>query len=325
MPVPNITLGPTVVEAMNARRPVVALESTIFSHLGLPAPFNTEALRRCTAAVAAGGAQPALTAVIDGQATVGVDPEAAELICGPARKVAARDLAVAMAQGWSYGATTVSASLTLAASVGIEVFATGGIGGVHHGAELSGDISADLSALARRPVVTVSAGAKVFLDLARTLEYLETMSVPVLGWGCDELPAFHARSSGLAVPHRVDSAAEVAAVARAHWALGGGGILVVAPVPEGHGLDLDELLAASAEAEAAAEADGISGAALTPAVLGHLARLTDGRVLSANVALAENNAAIGAEIALALKPPDPPSLNELNGGIIEDSSSEPHL
>ena len=212
-----------------------------------------------------------------------------------------RDLGVAVGQGWPFGATTVSASLALAAAAGVSVFATGGIGGVHHGAERSGDISADLEALARHPLVTVCAGAKVFLDLARTLEYLETASVPVLGWHCDELPAFHARSSGLPVPHRVSSAEEVAAIARAHWHLGGGGVLVAAPVPAEDALDLDELISVSAQAEARVAEAGITGGAVTPAVLAELARLTDGRVLAANLSLAEHNASVAASIAVALE------------------------
>ena len=295
-----VQVGAAVRHALKAKRPVVALESTIFSELGLPAPHNRVALDRCLSVVAQGGAEAALTAVVDGRAVVGVGAEDHRLICGPARKVAARDLGVAMAQRWAYGATTVSASLMLASAVGVSVFATGGIGGVHRGAELSGDVSADLDALARFRVITVSAGAKVFLDLARTLEYLETASVPVLGWQCDHLPAFHARSSGLPLTHRVESAAEVATVATAHWDLGGGGLLVCVPVPADDSLDLDELLAASSEAEARAVSDGVIGPAVTPAVLGHLVRITDGRVISANLSLAENNARVAAEIAVAL-------------------------
>ncbi|MGF1596734.1 MAG: pseudouridine-5'-phosphate glycosidase [Acidimicrobiales bacterium] len=302
MVVPPPALGPDVAVALDRGGPVVALESTIFSELGLPAPHNLTALRRCVAAVIEGGAIPALTAVVDGRAVVGVDPDDHHLVCGPARKVAARDLGVAVGQGWSYGATTVSASVRLAEAVGIEVFATGGIGGVHRGAERTGDISADLDALARHRVVTVSAGAKVFLDLARTVEYLETASVPVLGWRCDHFPAFHAPSSGIPLTHRVETADEVARIASAHWALGGGGVLVVAPVPRGSGLALDELLAASIAATGRAEAAGISGAAVTPAVLEGLVAETGGRVLDANVALAANNAGIAAGIATALRP-----------------------
>ena len=274
------------------------MESTIFSELGLPAPSNREALRRCLAALEDGGAVPALTAVLGGSPTIGVsDPD---LVCGAARKVAARDLGVAIGQGWDYGATTVSASVTLAASAGIEVFATGGIGGVHRGWPETGDISADLEALAKWPVVTVSAGAKVFLDLPATLEHLETGSVPVLGWQCDDFPAFHARSSGQAVPHRVESADEVAAIARAHWNLGGGGILVVAPVPADDALDADRIEQAVERALHESAQAGVTGAAVTPAVLGALAEATDGDSIPTNLALAENNARVAAQIAGAL-------------------------
>ncbi len=290
-----------VARMTDSNRPAVALESTIFSHLGLPSPANRDALDRCTNAVRAGGAEPMLTAVLDGVAHVGVDLHAhADAICGPARKVAARDVAVAIGQGWAYGATTVSASLLLAAHEGIEVFATGGIGGVHRGWPDTGDISADLNALARHQIVTVSAGAKVFLDLAATLERLETDSVPVLGWQTDHFPAFHARSSGLPVPHRVDSAAEVARIARAHWRLGGGGILVAAPVPEADALDFDDLQSAVDAALNEADAVGASGSAVTPAVLGALADATDGSSIPTNLALAENNARVAADIAVAL-------------------------
>lgn len=281
--------------------PMVAMESTIFSHLGLPSPFNKEGLERCAAAIRNGGAEPMLTAVLDGTAHVGIDLEAnAEQICGPARKVAARDVAVAVAQGWSYGATTVSASLMLAANAGLSVFATGGIGGVHRGWPDTGDVSADLGAIARHQMITVSAGAKVFLDLAATLERLETDSVPVLGWKTDDFPAFHARSSGLSVPHRVDSAEEVARIARAHWSLDGGGILVVAPVPEDDAIAFDELSRAVDQALGEADKAGVTGAAITPVVLGALADATDGSSIPTNLALAENNARVAAEIAVAL-------------------------
>ncbi len=292
---------PVPVAVTASDRPRVALESTIFSHLGLPSPHNAEALARCVAAVRDGGAEPALTAVLDGVASVGVDTEAlSERLCGPAQKVAARDLAVAIGQQWEYGATTVSASVTLAAAAGIQVFATGGIGGVHRGWADTGDVSADLGAIADHPVITVSAGAKVFLDLAATLERLESDSVPVLGWQCDEFPAFHARSSGLPVPHRVESAAEVARIATAHWELGGGGILVVAPVPEDDALAYEPLSVAVDEALAEADRQGVVGNAITPVVLGALADATGGASIPTNLALAENNARVAAQIAVAL-------------------------
>ena len=180
------------------------------------------------------------------------------------------------------------------------MFATGGIGGVDRGWAESGDISGDLVALATHQIVTVSAGAKVFLDLPGTLERLETDSVPVLGWQCDEFPAFHAVSSGLPVAHRVESADEVAAIARAHWALGGGGVLVVAPVPADMAIGLDRLTGAVDRALAAADATGATGNAVTPAVLAALAEATDGDSIPTNLALAENNARVAAAIAVAL-------------------------
>ena len=295
-----VAIGEKIAEVLALEGAVVALESTIFSELGLPPPHNAEALNRCIAAVRGGGAEPALTAVLDGQPTLGVDETAHDVICGPARKVASRDLGLAAAQRWLYGATTVSASLTLAAACGVRSFATGGIGGVHRGAGETGDISADLDALARHQVVTVSAGAKVFLDLPRTVEHLESLSVPVLGWRCDEFPAFHARSSGIPLATTVNEAEELAAIASTHWRLGGGGLLVVAPVPEADAVDLDDVLAASTEAVSATEASGIRGPAVTPAVLERLMELTEGRAIGANLSLAENNAGIAAQIAVAL-------------------------
>jgi pseudouridylate synthase len=292
-------IAPDVARALADRAPVVALESTIFSHLGLPSPANRQALDRCLAAVRDGGAVPAVTAVLDGVARVGLVPEEHDRILGPARKTAERDLAVALAQRWPFGATTVSASLALAASAGIAVFATGGIGGVHRGAELTADVSADLDALAHHPVVTVCAGAKAFLDLARTLEYLETVGVPVLGWRHDWFPAFYTRSSGLPVPHRAESAGEVAAVLQ-HRTRVACGVLVAVPIPVEHELDAAELDTVLAEALADCDAGGVTGAAVTPFVLGRIAAATAGRSVPANLALAEHNAAVAAEIAVAL-------------------------
>lgn len=287
--------------ALAERRPVVALESTIFSHLGLPSPSNADALERCIAAIRGHGGDPAVTAVIDGVPRVGIEQHEHERILGPARKAAARDLPVAVGQGWPVGATTVSASLTLAAAAGVEVFATGGIGGVHRGVEQSGDISADLGAIAAHPIVTVCAGAKVFLDLARTLEHLETIGVPVLGWRTDELPAFTTPTSGLPVPHRVDDADEVARVVRAARALHmPTGVLVTVPVSEADGLAKADIDAALGSALAAATSAGLTGAAVTPFVLEHIAIATEGRSVPANLALAEQNADVAAAIARAL-------------------------
>ena len=292
-------LSDDVARAVADGRPVVALESTIFSHLGLPSPANAQALDRCLAAIRDGGAIPALTAVIDGVARVGLYADEHPRILGPARKAAERDLAVAVVQAWELGATTVSASLALAAAAGVRVFATGGIGGVHRGAELTGDISADLDAIAHHPVVTVSAGAKAFLDLPRTLEYLETAGVPVLGWRHDDFPAFYTRSAGLPVPHRVETAGEVAAVL-ANRSRADTGVLVAVPIPEADALDADELDAVVADALAECAASGVVGAAVTPFVLGRIGAATEGRSVPANLALAENNARVAAEIAVAI-------------------------
>lgn len=292
-------LSDEVASALADGRAVVALESTIFSHLGLPTPSNAEALDRCLAAVRAGGAVPAVTAVLDGVARVGLDEREHERILGAARKVAERDLAVAIGQRWDFGATTVSASVALAAHAGVAVFATGGIGGVHRGAELTGDISADLDAMAHHPVITVSAGAKAFLDLPRTLEYLETVGVPVLGWRHDDFPAFYTRSSGVPVPHRVESAAEVAAI-HAHRSRPSSGILVAVPIPEPDELDAGHLDTVLLQALADCDAAGIVGAAVTPFVLGRIGEATAGRSVPANLALAEHNTRVAAEIAVAV-------------------------
>ena len=281
---------------------VVALESTIFSRLGLPDPAGRLALDRCLAAVRAGGAVPALTAVLDGEAWVGVEPGDHERIHAASAKVAARDLPVAIGQRWPVGVTTVSASLHLAARAGIRVFATGGIGGVHRDADRTGDISADLAALREHEVVTVCAGAKAFLDLPRTLEHLETAGVPVLVLGADEFPAFTTRSSGLRAPRRIEDEAEVAAIVRAARAVGyRGGILVTVPVPEADEVPRAELDAAIERANAEAEAAGITGPAVTPYVLERIAAATDGRSVPANLALAEQNAAVAARLAVALE------------------------
>jgi len=292
-------LAPEVAEALHEGRPVVALESTIFSHLGLPSPANREALDRCLAAVVANGAVPAVTAVLDGVPRVGVSEDEHDRILGAARKSAERDIPVAIAQGWEFGATTVSAALALASAAGISVFATGGIGGVHREVADTGDVSADLDAIASHPLVTVCAGAKAFLDLARTLEHLETAGVPVLGWRHDELPAFYTRSSGLRVPHRVESADEVAAVLAARTRPERG-VLLTVPIPADDELDPTTIDSALADALADAAAEGVRGAAVTPFVLARISTATDGDSVPANLALAENNAAVAAEVAVAV-------------------------
>jgi pseudouridylate synthase len=290
----TLVVSPEVATALADGAPVVALESTIFSRHGLPAPANREALDRCLAAVRAGAAVPAVTAVLDGVARVGLARDDHDRILAGGVKVAERDLAVAIAQGTPVGVTTVSASLALAAAAGVAVFATGGIGGVHRGAEVTGDISADLGAIAAYPVVTVCAGAKAFLDLARTLEHLETLGVPVLGWRTDEFPMFWCRSSGLPVPHRVDDAAAAVRVVRAQRALGASrGVLVAVPIPEEAAIAPHEVEAVLARAAAGAG----TGAGATPRVLAAIADATDGRTVRANIALAEHNAAVAAAVA----------------------------
>jgi len=297
----EISIDDEVRDALGANRAVVALESTIFSQLGLPSPANCEALDRCLGAIRGAGATPAITAVINGVARVGVGADEHELILGPARKVGARELPLAIAQGWSFGATTVSASLLLAERAGIGVFATGGIGGVHRSAYLDGDISADLGALAVHRVVAVCAGAKSFLDLPRTLQYLETLSVPVIGIACDDFPAFTVYSSGIPIPARVETVNELAAVVRAHRALGrSGGILACVPIPLHESLDRTVVETIIADALAATESAGIVGAAVTPYVLAAIAKATGGSSVRANLALAENNARVAAELAVAL-------------------------
>jgi len=295
----RLRIAEEVVDALARRLAVVALESTIFSNLGLPSPANCEALERCIAAVRSHGAVPAVTAVLDGVARVGINDDEHERILGPAHKVAERDLAVAIAERWDVGATTVSASLALAALAGISVFATGGIGGVHRGAELHGDVSADLPALARHPVVTVSAGAKSFLDLPRTLEMLETLGVPVVGHQCDKFPAFTVVSSGVSIPHRVDDIEVLARIAKVRLSLGGG-MLVCTPVPAADAIDAATMNAAIERALDQARTQGVTGPAVTPLVLGEIAADTSGDAVRANLALAENNARLAAAIASAL-------------------------
>jgi pseudouridine-5'-phosphate glycosidase len=292
-------VSPEVADALRTQRAVVALESTIFSNLGLPSPANGEALQRCVAAIRSRGAVPAITAVLNGIARVGIAESEHERILGAARKVAERDLAIAIGERWAFGATTVSASLALAARAGIRVFATGGIGGVHRGAELHGDVSADLPALARHPVVTVSAGAKSFLDLPRTVEMLETLGVPVVGYACSEFPAFTVQSSGIPLIHRVDDVGLLARIAHTRLQFGGG-MLVCTPVPTADALDADVMSASIERALRAAANRGISGPGVTPVVLAEIASDTSGVAVRANLALAENNARLAAALAVDL-------------------------
>jgi pseudouridine-5'-phosphate glycosidase len=290
-----VDVRPEVAAALTAGRPVVALESSLISH-GLPWPTNVETARAAEAAVRAEGAVPATVAVLAGRPTVGVgDAERAVLARDPAvLKASRRDLAAATAQRRT-AATTVAATLCLAHRAGIRVFATGGIGGAHRGE--AWDVSADLAELARTPVAVVCAGAKSILDVPRTLEILESYGVPVVAYGTDDFPAFYLRSSGRAASARADSPEEVAALLRAHWGLGGAGVVVAQPVASEAALASDEFNDALTMAEAAAAAAGIIGPALTPFLLGRLAELTQGRTLRANQALVVANARLGAQVA----------------------------
>jgi pseudouridine-5'-phosphate glycosidase len=296
----SLVLSAEVAAARAAGRPLVALESTIIAH-GLPRPRNLEVARELEAAVRAHGAAPATIAVLDGRLRIGLEADDLERVAaGGIPKLSRRDLPRALAQGLS-GATTVAATMIIAHLAGIAVFATGGIGGVHRGAEATFDISADLQELARTPVAVVSAGAKSILDLPRTLEVLETLGVPVIGYRTGEFPAFHARSSGLALHQRCDSPAEAAAILAAMGELGyPGGAVIANPIPEADALPAAEVEAAVALALADAAREGIAGKDATPFLLARLAAITGGRSLDANVALAVNNARLAAEIAVAL-------------------------
>lgn len=307
MPSP-LRLTPDVAAAMADGRPIVALESSVLAQ-GLPVPQNREAAERMTGAVRAAGAVPAVTAVALGTPTLGLTDEELErfLRRDDVVKVSARDIAPAMAAGVD-GATTVAASLALAALGGIPVFATGGIGGVHRGLHADdawvGDESADLIELARTPVVTVCAGAKSILDLPATMERLETLGVPVVGYRTSELPGFFTRSTGIPLPHRVESASEIAAIWSAHRELGRtSALLVVQPPPAEAALPRDIVDDAVQQALAAAREEGVRGAAVTPYLLGAVLRATEGRSLAANLALLEANARLAAEIAVAIRDP----------------------
>lgn len=291
-------LSEEVRAALAARRPVVALESTILAH-GLPWPDNLAIGQALEAEVRAHGATPATIALLDGQAHVGLEAAQLERVAreGAAfAKAGAADLGVAMVRG-RCAATTVSATCVLAARAGIAVFATGGIGGVHRGD--SGDVSSDLTTLARERIAVVSAGAKAILDLPRTVELLETLGVLVLGFGAGEFPAFYTRTSGIALEHRVDAADEAARILAAHWALGRGGVLVANPCPVEAALEPAFIEDAIDRALAEAAARRIAGKALTPFLLAHLARATQGRSVATNRALALNNARVAAQLAQA--------------------------
>ena len=297
-----IQLAPEVIAAREQGRSVVALESTIIAH-GMPWPQNLATAREVEDVIRAEGAVPATIAVIDGRIRIGLtDAQLQQLAQSPdAMKLSRRDLPYAIATG-RLGATTVAATMICAELAGIEVFVTGGIGGVHRGAETSFDISADLQELARTPVAVVCAGAKSILDLALTLEYLETHGVPVLSIGQDNFAAFFTPDSGLKADFRMDGAEEQARFIRAKWALGlGGGVVVSNPVPAVAAMPRAEIDAITAQALAEAAAQGIQGKAITPFLLARIKALTGGRSLATNIALVKHNAVAGARLARALQ------------------------
>lgn len=296
----HLALKPEVAQALHRRQPVVALESTLIAH-GMPYPRNVETALALEELIRANGAVPATIAVLDGRIRIGLSAEDLERIGSSEAigKLSRRDLPVAIANG-SDGATTVAATMVCARLAEIPVFATGGIGGVHRNGDSTLDISADLEELARTRVAVVCAGAKAILDLPKTLEYLETRGVPVIGYRCDAFPAFYTRDSGCGVPHRCDSPAAVARVLRSQWNLGlAGGTVIANPIPAEAALDLVLVEQAIGRALADADSAGIQGKALTPFLLARLEDLTDGQTLEANIALVRSNAVLAAEIAVA--------------------------
>jgi pseudouridine-5'-phosphate glycosidase len=293
---PNFKLSPEVTRAVDMGAPIVALESTVITH-GLPHPQNLQLARDMEKQIREGGATPATIALLDGKIRIGLSDE--ELVrlseSDSTLKVSHRDFATAIVKKVS-GGTTVAGTMFAANMAGIKVFATGGIGGVHK--ESAFDISTDLRSLAEIPTVVVCAGAKAILDLPATLEYLETMGVPVVGYQTDEFPAFYSRESGLGVSVRLDSPKEIADFAKAHWNLGmKSGILVTNPIPETEAISKSKMEPIIAQASAEAIAQGIHGQKLTPFLLGRISELTKGKSLKANLALLLNNARLAAEIA----------------------------
>ena len=293
---------PEVRDALVAGRPVVALESTIIAH-GMPYPQNVSTALQVEAEVRAHGAVPATIAVVQGRLKAGLTPDGIEALGRAGNNVAKfsrRDLSLAVAAGQT-GATTVAATMVIAALAGIRVFATGGIGGVHRGAAQSFDISADLQELARTPVAVVCAGVKSILDIRLTLEYLETHGVPVVGYRTDRLPAFFSRDSGFGVDARLDAPAQIARALHAQWAMGlAGGMVIANPVPEAFAQPREAMEAAIARALQDVDAAGITGKAITPYLLARVSELTGGESLTANIHLVVNNARLAAAIAVEL-------------------------
>ncbi|HEY1386554.1 MAG TPA: pseudouridine-5'-phosphate glycosidase [Dongiaceae bacterium] len=298
---PDLDIAPEIARALKQGGAVVALESTIIAH-GMPYPGNLETARELQRIIRAEGALPATIAVLDGRLKVGLDDAALQRLAQSPdmAKASVSDLPILMA-GRRNGATTVASTMRIAAMAGIRVFATGGIGGVHRGAETTGDVSADLTELGESPVAVVSAGAKAILDLPRTLEMLETLSVPVIGYQCDEFPAFYSRSSGLRVSARAESPDEIAAILAARWRLADkGGVLIANPIPQAEEIPATQIEAQIAAAQKEATARSIAGKDVTPFLLARIRDLTRGESQRANVALVLNNARVAAKIARAL-------------------------
>ena len=298
----HLFTSPEVQAALQEKRPLVALESTIIAH-GMPFPRNVETALLVEKIVREAGAVPATCAIIGGKLRAGLSQDEIELL-GKAGasipKASRRDLSYLVSQG-KHGATTVASTMIIAHLAGIRIFATGGIGGVHRGAATTMDISADLQELAQTPVAVISAGAKSILDLGLTLEYLETMGVPVIGYRTDEFPAFYTRSSGFGVDFKLESAREIAHLLKTKWEIDScGGALIANPVPEAWQLDADLMEKTIAEAVSEAEKSGIRGKATTPYLLAKIEQLTGGRSLETNIELVLNNARLGGAIAAAL-------------------------
>lgn len=299
LPTHLLLISTEVQAALQEQRPLVALESTVIAH-GLPYPANIEIAKAMEDTIRAEGATPATIGIFDGKIKIGLSADDVARLGTEkhVQKVSRRDLAITLATK-QLGATTVAGTMLCANMAGIHFFATGGIGGVHRGAEASMDISADLTEFGRTSVLVTCAGAKSILDLDLTLEYLETQGVPVIGWQTDELPAFYVRSSGRRLPHRADHVDTIATAARLQWELGLQGLVVTCPIPAHYAMDAAPLEAATDEALRLAREQGIRGAATTPFVLSHVARITAGESVEANKALLVNNALWAARFARA--------------------------
>lgn len=296
-----LSITPEIKEAIEKGLPIVALESTILSH-GMPYPENVEFAHKVEEVVRGQGAIPATTAIIGGKLKVGLNTEELEIMCKAqdVGKVSRRDVAVYLATGKT-GATTVATTMLIASLAGIKVFATGGIGGVHRGAQETMDISADLQELAHTAVAVVCAGCKSILDIGLTLEYLETMGVPVLGYKSEDFPAFYCRKSGFGVDYEINDANEAARIMKTKWDLGlEGGLLIANPIPEEYALDFDEMEKVIQTALDMAKKDGIRGKATTPYLLAHIKDLTKGVAFASNVQLALNNAKVASQISVEL-------------------------